>query len=189
MHSRRRLIAATVCAAGLLGASGAGAGSTSTQPTNGRSESSSTAARDSSGRGFIAGRPFVAGSEFAQFDPAQKGWWLVIAGPGHACTDTTAVASQIVSAVVPDVSTFFAANRPAALPPRTRTSNVAMTFTNSSGYPTTLDSGVKITITHAASAAGAHWSGRISVPVQTYSGKSYGFTGGFNAVVCPPVRS
>jgi len=107
---------------------------------------------------------------------------------GNACTETTAVASQIVSAVVPDVSTFFTSSRPTALPPRTR-SNASLTFTNHSGYPTTLDSGVKITITHAASAVGAHWSGRISVPVQTYSGKRYGFTGAFNAVVCPPVRS
>jgi hypothetical protein len=136
----------------------------------------------------IAGAAFTAGSAFAQYDRLQKGWWIVIGGPGHACTDTTASASQIAAAVVPNVNASFPAATPATLPPTAPQSTRGITFTDKSGYPTTINGGgATITISHAEPATGGHWSGSIEVPAQN-SGKTHAFKGIFTAVVCPPTN-
>jgi hypothetical protein len=119
----------------------------------------------------------------------QKGWWIVVAGPGHACTDTTASASQIVAAVVPNVNAFLPAVTPGTLPPTTPQSTRGITFSDKTGYPTTMNGGgAMITISHTEPATGGHWSGSIEVPTQNANGKTYGFKGTFTAAVCPPAN-
>jgi hypothetical protein len=156
--------------------------------TTGARASITGGAAATTGQGVIGGVAFTAGSAFAQYDRMQKGWWIVIGGPGHACTDTTASVSQIATAVVPNVNGFFPAATPRTLPPTTPQST-GVTFTDKTGYPTTMNGGgATITISHAEPTTGGHWSGSIEVPPQNPNGKRYGFKGTFTAAVCPPAN-
>ena len=176
---QRWLLIGLVWALGGCGSSSTGtAGTTAATPS-----SSSTQGSAQDGHGVVAGVPFAAGAAFAQYDPTQRVWWIVLAAAGHTCSS-----SQMASAAVPDVNASFPARRPSNLPPSTPETSVGITFEDRSGYPTTLNGGgVSITVARSESTTGGHWTGTINVPEQSTFGKSYGFKGSFAAVVCPPV--
>ena len=178
--------------AGLVGCGGSGTSSSSSgagSSSSGAASSSSGAASASTGAaaagtGTIKGKPFQAAGAFVQYDPMQKGWWVVLTGPGHACSDVTSAASQLVSAVTPNVNVFFHVSRPHALPATGRRTDMGVTFADATGYPNTLNGpGVSVTLTDASA---GHWKGRLQAPAQTLDGASFGFQGSFDAVVCPP---
>ena len=182
----------TVC---ILGAGGllAGCGSSSSSSPASRAPAPASsvpaAAAAASGRGTIKGEPFTAAGAFVQYDPMGKGWWVVLTGPGHACTDVTRVAGQLVSAVTPNVNVFFHVSGPQVLPPTGHTVATGVTFSDRSGYPTTLNGpAVTAELRRVEAAPGGHWQGRLSAPGQALDGKTFAFLGSFDAVVCPPVR-
>ena len=177
---------ALALAAVLTGCGSSASSSSSSVPA----ASTTTAAPPSTGAGsgVIKGVPFTAGGAFVQYDPMQKGWWIVLTGSGHKCTDVTSVAGQLASAVTPNVNVFLRVSGPAALPAYGRRADTGVALDDATGYPNTINGpDVTVTLTHAEAAVGGHWQGSVKVPTQSLDGKAYGFKGTFDAVVCPKV--
>ena len=186
-------VALAACGSGSTSKPVATTASSTTSPATEASGGASTTAASASDAltATIDGRTVRLTSQFAQYDPGQKSWWLYLLSGAHTCDDNL----NAVSA--PHVFWDVDAAAPEAIPAvgPVDAPAIAFDFPDSPTGPFTVNNDTTLEFTAVSATTGGHWTGRISVasranPFDSGPGTHIdAIDGAFDATVCPPRSS